>query len=81
MIKECKILSYNKFLKTVVFDYDGRQVQATADLNTELKIVFVKYKSGKYEIVGKSEYDKYIREQKKNLISVKATNEKEFKDM
>lgn len=61
MIKECKVLSYNKFLNILVFDYDGKSIQTTAILDTECKTVFVKYKDGKYEIVSKNEYDKYIR--------------------
>lgn len=66
MIKECKVLSYNKFLHILVFDYDGKQIQTTAILDTECKTVFVKkYEDGKYEIVSKSEYEKPIRNLKK----------------
>ena len=61
MIKECKVLSYNKYLNILVFDFDGKQIQTTAKLDTECKTVFVKYKDGKYEIVSKSEYEKSIR--------------------
>lgn len=60
MIKECKILSYNKFLNILVFDYNGKKIQTTTILDTECETVFVKYKNGKYEIVSKDEYDKYI---------------------
>jgi hypothetical protein len=68
MIKECKVLSYNKFLHILVFDYDGKQIQTTAILDTECKTVFVKYKDGKYEVVSKNEYDKYIRNLNKKKI-------------
>lgn len=61
MIKECKVLSYNKYLNILVFDFNGKQIQTTAKLDTECKTVFVKYKDGKYEIVSKSEYEKSIR--------------------
>ena len=61
MIKECKVLSCNKYLNILVFDYDGKQIQITAKLDTECKTVFVKYKDGKYEIVSKDEYEKSIR--------------------
>lgn len=61
MIKECKVLSYNKFLNILVFDFNGKQIQTTAKLDTECKTVFVKYKDGKYEIVSKNEYEKSIR--------------------
>ena len=66
MIKECKVLSYNKFLHILVFDYDVKQIQTTAILDTECKTVFVKkYEDGKYEIVSKNEYEKSIRNSKK----------------
>lgn len=61
MIKECKVLSYNEYLNILVFDFDGKQIQTTAKLDTECKTVFVKYKDGKYEIVSKDEYEKSIR--------------------
>ena len=61
MIKECKVLSYNKYLNILVFDFNGKQIQTTAKLDTECKTVFVKYKDGKDEIVSKSEYEKSIR--------------------
>lgn len=61
MIKECKVLSYNKYLNILVFDFNGKQIQTTAKLDTECKTVFVKYKDGKYEIVSKNEYEKSSR--------------------
>ena len=71
MIKECKVLSYNKFLNILVFDYSGKQIQTTAKLDTECKTVFVKSKDGKYEVVSKNEYEKHIRglNKKKDEIS------------
>ena len=65
MIKKCKVLSYNKFLNILVFDYDGKKIQASAKLDTECKTVFIKREYGKYEVVSKSEYDKYIRSSNK----------------
>lgn len=65
MIKECKVLSYNRFLNILVFDFNGKQIQTTAKLDTECKTVFVKYKDGKYGVVSSNEYDKYIRNLKK----------------
>lgn len=78
MIKECKVLSYNKFLNILVFDFNGKQIQTTAKLDTECKTVFVKYKDGKYEIVGKDEYEKSIRSfnKKKNEAPKVALEEK-----
>ena len=73
MIKECKVLSYNKFLRILVFDFNGKPIQTTAELDTECKTVFVKYEDGKYGIVSKNEYDKYIRNSKreKNILILK----------
>lgn len=72
MIKECKVLSYNKFLNILVFEYGGKPIQTTVVIDADCKTVFVKYKDGKYEIVSKSEYEKSIRNFKnKKEISVK----------
>ena len=73
MIKECKVLSYNKFLNILVFDFDGKQIQTTTKFDAECKIVFIKYKDGKYEIVRKkNEYEKSIRGfEKKRKIKLK----------
>ena len=70
MIKECKVLSYNKFLNILVFDYDGKQIQITAKLDTECKTVFVKYQDGKYEVVSKNEYEKYTRSLSKKKYEI-----------
>lgn len=79
MIKECKVLSYNKFLNILVFDYDGKQVQTTVILNDIPNIVFVEYKDEKYKIVNKNDYDKFIRELKKKDTSIKLSKkEKEM---
>lgn len=71
MIKECKVLSYNKFLNILVFDYDGKQVQATSHLDDKCKTVFVKYQNNKYEIVSKNEYDEYIHKEINKDTAVK----------
>ena len=60
MIKECKVLSYNSFLKILVFQYNNKPVQTTATIDEGCKSVFVKYNNGKYEIVSKDEYQKSI---------------------
>lgn len=65
MIKECKVLSYNRFLNILVFEYDNKQIQTTAHLDGESKTVFVEYTSGQYRIVSKDEYDKSVQENKK----------------
>lgn len=71
MIKKCKILSYNNFLNILVFDYDGKQIQTTAFLDSNCKFVFIKYENNKYEIVSKNEYDNYMNETKKKNIPAK----------
>lgn len=78
MIKECKVLSYNKFLSILVFDFDGKVIQTTAIINPECKTVFVKKnKDGRYEVVSKSEYEKYTRSlnKKKEIKSDKKIEE------
>ena len=82
MIKECKVLSYNRFLNILVFDFNGKQIQTTAKLDTECKTVFVKYKDGKYEVVSGDEYDKYIRNLKKKKIETqKNISEEKIEDV
>ncbi len=61
MIKECKVLSYNKFLHILVIDYDGKLIQTTAAIDADCKTVFAKFKDGVCEIVDRKEYEKYIR--------------------
>ena len=58
MIKECKVISYNKFLNILVFDYCGKQIQTTAILNENCKTVFIQLNNGKYVIVDKDNYNK-----------------------
>lgn len=65
MIRECKVLFYNRFLNILVFDFNNKQIQTTAELDTECKTVFVRYKDGKYEIVSREEYEKFIRKPSK----------------
>ena len=58
MVKECKVLSYNKFMNILVFDYDGNKIQTTVVLDEKAKSVFVKYENEKYEIISKNIYEK-----------------------
>lgn len=74
MIRECNVLSYNKFLNILVFDYDGEQIQTTTILDDINKTVFVEYKGGKYKIVSKDEYNKSIQENKKKEKRMSKTN-------
>lgn len=81
MIKECKVISYNKFLNILVFDYEGTRIQTTSVLNNETRTVFVKYKNGKYEIVNKDDYDKYNRESRKRILLQKLQKKKQSQKM
>lgn len=60
MIKKCKVISYNKFLHILVFEFEGTKIQMTHTIIEDVKEVFVKFDGGKYFIVDKSEYEKYI---------------------
>lgn len=68
MIKECKVLSYNKYLNILVFQFEDKQIQTTAEIDEKCKVVYVKHKDDKYEIVTKSEYERFTRGQKKKEI-------------
>lgn len=82
MIKECKVLSYNKFLNILVFDYDGKHIQTTAVLNSDCKVVFVEYKNSVYTIVQKEEYNKYVKNlNKKKVIKPDICSEAENSEL
>lgn len=68
MIKECKVLSYNKYLNILVFVYDDKLIQTTYMCDEAPEIIFVKCKNGKYKIVSKREYEKSIRTSRKKEI-------------
>jgi hypothetical protein len=81
MIKECKILTYNKFLNIIVFDYNGKHIQMTSHLDDEYKTVFVKYQNNRYELVSKNEYDKYIYKETNKDTSVKPRKKEKDTDL
>lgn len=60
MIKKCKIISYNKFLHILVFDFEGTQIQMTHTIVEDVKEIYVKFDGGNYYIVDKNEYEEYI---------------------
>ena len=70
MFKECKVLSYNKFLNILVFDYDGKQIQTTVKLDDGCKTVYVKYEDGVCEFVDKEKYMKMVSKNKKKSEKV-----------
>ena len=66
MIKECKVLAYNKHLNILAIEYDSRQIQLTATLaDPASKFVFIKCNGNKYEVVSKTDYEKYYNDSKK----------------
>lgn len=70
MIKECNVIINNK--EVLVVNYDGMMVQLPNSTVIKTNTVFVKFKNGKYFIVGEGEY-------KKSLIKeVKVIKKKEI---
>lgn len=71
MVKECKVLSYNKFMNILVFDYDGNKIQTTVVIDEKSKSIFVKYENAKYEIISKDIYEKQknIEVNEKDVLS------------
>lgn len=55
MTKKCKVISNNPALKTIVVEYEGKNVQFTGESNTKDGCVYVDYKDGKYAIVDEPE--------------------------
>lgn len=58
MIKECRVLSYNKYSKILVFEYEGKPIQITYSLPSGLKNVYVKHDKKNYIIVSKEMFEK-----------------------
>lgn len=78
MIKECKVLSYNKYLNILVFVYNDKLIQTTYMCKEAPETVFVNNKDGKYKIVSKREYEKLIRNSRKQEV-IKEVSEKAIK--
>jgi len=60
MIFKCKIISYNKYLQILVFEYEGKQIQVSIVIPENQEYVYVKYKDGKFEIKDKDEEGEII---------------------
>lgn len=60
MIKKCKVISYNKFLHILVFEFEGTKIQMTHAIDEDAKEVYVKFDGGRYFIVDENEYEKYV---------------------
>ena len=66
MIKKCKIISYNKFLNILVFEYDKKRIQTNHILENDEKFVYVKRKGTEFEITNEDDYKKNLVEKNKN---------------
>ena len=78
MIKECKVISYNKYQNILVFEHDGMTIQTTATLSEDDKVVYVNKENNKYNLVSKQDYNKQVANKKK--IERGAKNEKIVKN-
>ena len=61
MIKECKVLSCNPFLNSLVVDFDGVHIQMTGQIDDGDKTIFVKYENGMATISSKEDYEKSLK--------------------
>lgn len=68
MIKECKVISYNKHLKILVFDFDGKQIQTSVDISIDTHTVYVKFINREYSLVSKKEFENTHKEKKNKSI-------------
>lgn len=68
MIKKCKVISYNKFLHILVFEFEGTKIQMTHTITEDVKEVYIKFNGGKYFIVERSEYEKYLTSLKEKSL-------------
>lgn len=69
MIKECNVLSYNKYLNIIVFVYDNKHIQTTYVCKEVPTTVYVKHRDSKYKIVSKREFEKFIRNSRKKEVT------------
>lgn len=74
MIKECKIISYNKPLHIIVFKFEEKLIQTTSDIADGTQTIYVNFNNGKYSICSKSDYEKSIP--KKPIPKVRANSRK-----
>ena len=61
MIKECKVLSYNPHLHSILVDFDGMKIQFTGDISEDVETIYVKYDSGIATVSSKEDYEKSLK--------------------
>ena len=67
MIKRCDVISFNKFSKTLVINFDGKEIQYTATLldNVADNVVYMKYDKNRYSLTTEEDYLKSLKPAKK----------------
>ena len=61
MIKECKVLSYNPFINSIVVDFDGLHIQMTGKIDKNVQTIHVRYENGVAVICEKADYKKSLK--------------------
>lgn len=61
MIKECKVLSHNPYLNSILVDFEGMKIQFTGKIEEGTKTIYVKYENGIATIVSNDEYEKFLK--------------------
>ena len=61
MIKECKVLSYNPHLRSILVDFDGLKIQFSGDISEDAEIIYVKYDGGIATVASKEDYKKSLK--------------------
>ena len=61
MIKECKVLSRNPFLNSLVIDYDGLHNQMSGKIDDDIETIFVKYEDGVATVSSREDYEKSLK--------------------
>lgn len=71
MAKLCKIKSENKALNTIVFEYDGKDVQLTGTYQKYDDSVYIKVVNGRYESIEKPKEKTVKKEIKRSIETTK----------
>lgn len=61
MIKECKVLSCNPFLNSLVVDFDGLHIQMSGKIDDDVETIFVKYEDGVATVSSREDYEKSLK--------------------
>lgn len=56
MVKECKIIHYNKYQNVVIVDFEGIQLQLPAKLNDGAATCYIEKKDNKYFLSNEGKY-------------------------